>query len=32
MNCITCHNGKNLDELTSITGKSIDLNKSYKVM
>lgn len=31
MNCITCHNSNNLDELTSITGNSIDLNKSYKL-
>lgn len=31
MNCITCHNSSNLNELNSITGKSIDLNKSYKL-
>lgn len=31
MNCITCHNSNNMDELTSITGNSIDINKSYKL-
>ncbi|GAA3629827.1 cytochrome c3 family protein [Flavivirga jejuensis] len=31
MNCITCHNGSNMDELTSLTGKSIDFNKSYNL-
>ncbi len=31
MNCVTCHNSNNMDELTSITGKSIDLNNSYKL-
>lgn len=31
MNCITCHNSQNMDELTSITGKSIDLNNSYNL-
>ncbi|MFD2565943.1 cytochrome C [Pseudotenacibaculum haliotis] len=31
MNCITCHNSDNMDELTSITGKSIDFNMSYKL-
>lgn len=29
MNCTTCHNGSNLDNLTSITGESIDFNNSY---
>ena len=31
MNCVTCHNGNNMDDLKSITGHSIDLNKSYKL-
>ncbi|TDQ25390.1 multiheme c-type cytochrome [Tenacibaculum caenipelagi] len=31
MNCITCHNDANMDDLKSITGHSIDLNKSYKL-
>lgn len=31
MNCITCHNGSNPDNLKSITGHSIDFNKSYKL-
>ena len=31
MNCITCHNGNNMDNLKSITGHDIDFNKSYKL-
>jgi formate-dependent nitrite reductase cytochrome c552 subunit len=31
MNCVTCHNPKNMNQLQSITGKSIDLNRSYKL-
>ena len=31
MNCITCHNGNNMDNLKSITGHNIDFNKSYKL-
>ena len=31
MNCITCHNGKSMDDLVSITGKSINFNKSYQL-
>ncbi|KAB1159515.1 MULTISPECIES: cytochrome c3 family protein [Tenacibaculum] len=31
MNCITCHNSDNMDELRSITGHGIDFNKSYKL-
>lgn len=31
MNCITCHSSTNLNELTSITGSSIDFNKSHKL-
>lgn len=31
MNCLTCHNENNLDELRSITGKKISLNHSYKL-
>lgn len=31
MNCITCHNGENMDELKSLTGTKIDFNKSYKL-
>ncbi|EAR02366.1 cytochrome c3 family protein [Maribacter sp. HTCC2170] len=30
MNCITCHDGKNMDELASLTGASIDFNRSYQ--
>lgn len=30
MNCTTCHNGNNMDELVSITGHKIDFNKSFK--
>lgn len=31
MNCLTCHNSENLDELKSLTGKKIDFNKSYNL-
>ncbi len=31
MNCITCHNDKNMDELKSLTGSKIDFNRSYKL-
>jgi len=31
MNCLTCHNSNNMDELKSITGKSIDFNRSYNL-
>jgi len=31
MNCITCHNGKNMDNLQSLTGNQIDFNNSYIV-
>lgn len=31
MNCITCHDGNNMDNLKSITGHAIDLNTSYKL-
>ncbi|WP_074407086.1 MULTISPECIES: cytochrome c3 family protein [Aquimarina] len=31
MNCITCHNGNDMDNLTSLTGTSIDFNRSYKL-
>ena len=31
MNCVTCHNSTNMDELRSITGHGIDFNKSYKL-
>ncbi len=31
MNCITCHDGKNMDNLSSITRKSIDFNNSYNL-
>jgi len=31
MNCTTCHDGKNMDNLISITGKSIDYNNSYNL-
>lgn len=29
MNCITCHNGSDMDNLKSLTGKAIDFNRSY---
>ncbi|MEW7290004.1 cytochrome c3 family protein [Aquimarina sp. 2304DJ70-9] len=31
MNCITCHNGDDMDNLKSLTGKTIDFNRSYKL-
>lgn len=31
MNCITCHNPKNMDALVSLTKKSVDFNASYKI-
>ena len=31
MNCITCHDGNNMDDLHSLTGAKIDFNKSYKL-
>lgn len=31
MNCTTCHNSENLDELKSLTGSKIDFNRSYKL-
>lgn len=31
MNCLTCHNGDEMNTLKSITGQSIDFNLSYKV-
>ena len=31
MNCATCHNGDAMDELTSLTGTSIDFNRSYQL-
>jgi len=31
MNCISCHSGKNMDNLHSLTGKQIDFNNSYVV-
>lgn len=31
MNCITCHNGNDIDNLNSITGHSIDFDKSYQL-
>ena len=31
MNCLTCHNGTNMNELQSITGHKIDFNNSYKL-
>jgi hypothetical protein len=31
MNCITCHDGTNMDDLHSLTGSKIDFNKSYKL-
>lgn len=29
MNCITCHNGNDMNSLKSLTGNPIDFNKSY---
>ena len=31
MNCVTCHNGNNMNTLKGITGKEIDFNLSYKL-
>jgi hypothetical protein len=31
MNCVTCHNSENMDELKSLTGSKIDFNRSYKL-
>lgn len=31
MNCVTCHNGEDMNNLNSLTGQKIDLNLSYKV-
>lgn len=31
MNCATCHNGENMNELNSLTGTAIDLNLSHKL-
>ncbi len=31
MNCVTCHNGDNMDNLKSLTTHTIDFNKSYKL-
>ncbi|WP_109300961.1 cytochrome c3 family protein [Aquimarina sp. AU474] len=31
MNCATCHNGNNMDHLLTLTGKTIDFNKSYRL-
>ncbi|MGG6232395.1 cytochrome c3 family protein [Tenacibaculum sp. SDUM215027] len=31
MDCTTCHNGDNPDNLKSLTGNSIDFNNSYKL-
>ncbi|WP_243739358.1 cytochrome c family protein [Flavicella sediminum] len=31
MNCITCHNGNDMDNLKSLTGAKIDFNKSYNL-
>ncbi|MEE9406472.1 MAG: cytochrome c3 family protein [Polaribacter sp.] len=31
MNCVTCHNSENMDELKSLTGSKIDFNKSYNL-
>ncbi|MDC1162436.1 cytochrome c3 family protein [Tenacibaculum sp.] len=31
MNCTTCHNGSNMDDLKSLTGHTIDFNKSYNL-
>ncbi|MFP2997542.1 cytochrome C [Spongiivirga sp. MCCC 1A20706] len=30
MNCATCHNGNDMNNLVSLTGQTIDFNKSYK--
>ncbi|MBD0832216.1 cytochrome C [Aestuariibaculum sp. TT11] len=31
MNCVTCHNPSNMDELRSVTGMSIDFDNSYNL-
>ncbi|WP_431165093.1 cytochrome c3 family protein [Tenacibaculum halocynthiae] len=31
MNCTTCHNGKDMNNLKSLTGHTIDFNKSFKL-
>ncbi len=31
MNCITCHNGNDMDNLKSLTGSTIDFNRSYQL-
>lgn len=31
MNCLTCHNGNDMDNLTSLTKNKIDFNKSYNL-
>ncbi len=31
MNCVTCHNGNDMDELRSLTMNTIDFNKSYQL-
>lgn len=31
MNCATCHNGKDMNHLKTLTGKNIDFNLSYKL-
>ena len=31
MNCATCHNGADMDNLRSLTGKEIDFNRSYNL-
>lgn len=31
MNCATCHNGNDMNNLRSVTGNTIDFNQSYKL-
>ena len=31
MNCVTCHNGNDMDKLKSLTDNKIDFNKSYQL-
>ncbi len=31
MNCITCHNGNDMNNLNTITGTNVDFNSSYKL-
>jgi len=31
MNCLTCHDVSNLNQLNSVTGRKIDINHSYKL-